>query len=55
MNHGWLCLTFVLFKIKCILLVSDNLFHVDHTTVLELPKDLYLSYGCDWKTFLFVV
>lgn len=56
MVFQWLfCLTFVLFKIKSILLVGDNLFHVDHTTVFKLPKDLDLSYGCDGKTFLFVV
>lgn len=47
--------TFVLLEVKCILLVSDNLLHVDHTSVFELPQDLDLSDGCDGETLLFIV
>lgn len=47
--------TFVLFKVESILLVSDNLLHVDNTAVFELPQDLDLSNGCDWETLLFIV
>ena len=47
--------TFVLLEVKCILLVSDNLLHVDHTSVFELPQDLDLSDGCDGEALLFIV
>lgn len=48
-------LTFVLFKVKRILLVGDDLLHVDNTAVFELPQYLDLSNGCDGETLLFIV
>lgn len=48
-------LTFVLFKVKCVLLVGDDFLHVDNTAVFELPQDLNLSDGCDWESLLFIV
>lgn len=48
-------LTFVLFKVKSILLVSNNLLHVDDAAVFELPQDLDLSDGRDGESLLLVV
>ena len=47
--------TFVLLEVERILLVSDDLLHVDHTAMVQLPQDLDLSDGRDGKALLFIV
>lgn len=47
--------TFVLLEIQCILFVCDNLLHVDHAAVDELPQDFDLADGRDGESFLLIV
>ena len=47
--------TFVLLEVERILLVSDDLFHVDHTAMVQLPQDLDLSDGRDGEALLLIV
>ena len=47
--------TFVLLEVECILLVSDNLLHVDHTAMVQLPQDLDLSDGRDGEALLLII
>lgn len=59
LQHIWAectaCCTFVLLEIQCILLVCDDLLHVDHAAVDELPQDFDLADGRDGESFLLVV
>lgn len=47
--------TFVILEIQSILLIRDDLLHIDDALVVELPKDLDLPDSGDGKALFLVV